>query len=203
MYAAYQHRSLVLSLAIASFALVFTTFVVFEVPGLGIAHLFYLPVAALALTGGVRRGILAGGIAVALFLAVFIPIAAYVVFRLPFRFPPEGMIVSPSLVFGFNNAVAIAGVVLLLAVLTVFQLRRRPDAPGRPVPEPWFYEDEEIAPRGLGNEFSCAVNFFDIAPFIACLFVSCPPRSVLEVVPWRGAWAPKPVQPARADAGQA
>jgi diguanylate cyclase (GGDEF)-like protein len=46
---------------------VFTTFVVFEVPGLGIAHLFYLPVAALALTGGVARGILAGAIAVALF----------------------------------------------------------------------------------------------------------------------------------------
>jgi predicted signal transduction protein with EAL and GGDEF domain len=65
--AAYQHRSFVLSLAIASYALVFTTFVVFEVPGLGIAHLFYLPVAALALTGGVRRGILAGAIAVTLF----------------------------------------------------------------------------------------------------------------------------------------
>jgi diguanylate cyclase (GGDEF)-like protein len=65
--AAYQHRSLVLSLAIASYALVFTTFVVFEVPGLGIAHLFYLPVAALALTGGVKRGVLAGAIAVALF----------------------------------------------------------------------------------------------------------------------------------------
>jgi hypothetical protein len=64
--AAYQHRSLVLSLAIASYALVFMTFVVFEVPGLGIAHLFYLPVAALALTGGVKRGILAGAIAVAL-----------------------------------------------------------------------------------------------------------------------------------------
>jgi diguanylate cyclase (GGDEF)-like protein len=56
-----------MSLAIASYALVFTTFVVFEVPGLGIAHLFYLPVAALALTGGVRRGILAGFIAVAFF----------------------------------------------------------------------------------------------------------------------------------------
>ena len=67
MNAAYQHRSLVLSLAIASYALVFTTFVVFEVPGLGIAHLFYLPVAALALTGRVKRGILAGAIAVALF----------------------------------------------------------------------------------------------------------------------------------------
>lgn len=85
--------------------------------------------------------------AVALFLVAFIPIAAYVVFRLPFRFPPEAMIVSPSLVFGFNNAVAIAGVVILLAVLTVFQLWRRSDAPGRPVPTPWFYEDEEVAPR--------------------------------------------------------
>lgn len=88
-----------------------------------------------------------GARAVALFLAVFIPIAAYVVFRLPFRFPPEGMIVSPSLVFGFNNAVAIAGVVILLVVLTVFQLWRRSGAPGRPVSQPWFYEHEEIAPR--------------------------------------------------------
>jgi diguanylate cyclase (GGDEF)-like protein len=65
--AAYQHRSLVLSCAIASFALVFAAFVLFEVPGLGIAHLFYLPVAALSLTGGVRRGIVAGAVAVGLF----------------------------------------------------------------------------------------------------------------------------------------
>src|SRR4029453_9199393 len=77
----------------------------------------------------------------------FIPVAGYVVFRLPFRFPPEGMMVSPSLVFGFNNAVAIAGVVILLAVSTVFQLWRRSAAPGHRVPAPWFYEDEEVAPR--------------------------------------------------------
>lgn len=88
-----------------------------------------------------------GDPAVALFLAVFIPTAAYVVFRLPFSFPPEGMIVSPSLVFGFNNAVAIAGVVILLVVSTGFQLWRRSDVPGRPIPEPWFYENEAIAPR--------------------------------------------------------
>jgi diguanylate cyclase (GGDEF)-like protein len=67
MNAAYQHRSLVMSCAIASYALVFAAFVLFEVPGLGIAHLFYLPVAALAMTGGVKRGVLAGAIAVALF----------------------------------------------------------------------------------------------------------------------------------------
>ena len=88
-----------------------------------------------------------GDRAVALFLAVFIPIAAYVVFRLPFRFPPDGMIVSPSLVFGFNNAVAIAGVVILLVVVTVFQLWRGSDDPGHRGPALWFYEDEEIAPR--------------------------------------------------------
>jgi diguanylate cyclase (GGDEF)-like protein len=65
--AAYTHRALVMSSAIAGFAIVFAAFVIFEVPGLGIAHLLYLPVAALAMTGGVRRGILAGGIAVTLF----------------------------------------------------------------------------------------------------------------------------------------
>jgi diguanylate cyclase (GGDEF)-like protein len=67
MNAAYQHRSLVLSAAIAAYAVVLAAFVLFEVPGLGIAHFFYLPVAALALTGGVRRGLLAGAIAGGLF----------------------------------------------------------------------------------------------------------------------------------------
>ncbi|MEO8290034.1 MAG: GGDEF domain-containing protein [Gaiellaceae bacterium] len=58
---------LVLSCAIAGYAIVFAAFVLFEVPGLGIAHFFYIPVAALALTGGVRRGMLAGASAGFLF----------------------------------------------------------------------------------------------------------------------------------------
>jgi diguanylate cyclase (GGDEF)-like protein len=65
--AAYNHRSFVLSCAIAGYAIVFAAFVLFEVPGLGIAHFFYLPVAAFALTGGIRRGVLAGAVAGALF----------------------------------------------------------------------------------------------------------------------------------------
>jgi diguanylate cyclase (GGDEF)-like protein len=65
--AAYSHRSFVLSCAIAAYAIVFTAFVLFEVPGLGIAHFFYLPIAAMALTGDVRRGILAGALAGVLF----------------------------------------------------------------------------------------------------------------------------------------
>ena len=67
MNAAYSHRSFVLSCAIAAYAIVFTAFVLFEVPGLGIAHFFYLPIAAMALTGDVRRGILAGALAGVLF----------------------------------------------------------------------------------------------------------------------------------------
>jgi diguanylate cyclase (GGDEF)-like protein len=57
------------SSSLAAFALIFTSLVLFEVPGLGIAHFFYLPVAALAMTGGVRRGICAGLIASGLFSA--------------------------------------------------------------------------------------------------------------------------------------
>ena len=73
MTAAYRHRFLVVGSSLASFAIIFTAFVLFEVPGLGIAHFFYLPVAAVALTGGVRRGIAAGLAAGVLFtIGVFV-----------------------------------------------------------------------------------------------------------------------------------
>jgi diguanylate cyclase (GGDEF)-like protein len=65
--AAFRHRELVISSSLAGFAIIFASLVLFEVPGLGIAHFFYLPVAALALTGGVWRGICAGLLASGLF----------------------------------------------------------------------------------------------------------------------------------------
>jgi diguanylate cyclase (GGDEF)-like protein len=65
--AAFRHRELVISSSLAGFAITFASLVLFEVPGLGIPHFFYLPVAALAMTGGVRRGICAGLLASALF----------------------------------------------------------------------------------------------------------------------------------------
>jgi uncharacterized membrane protein YecN with MAPEG domain len=80
--------------------------------------------------------------ATVLFTVLFIPIAWYAVFRLPFRFPPVGKIVSPSLVFGFNNAVAIACVVILIGFVTLFQLWRRSRAPGHPVPVQWFFHGD-------------------------------------------------------------
>jgi diguanylate cyclase (GGDEF)-like protein len=63
-----RHRPLIVACALCAFAIIFTALVLFEVPGLGIPHFFYLPVAALALTGGVRRGIFAGLLASGLFM---------------------------------------------------------------------------------------------------------------------------------------
>ena len=67
MTAAYRHRELVVGTSLAAFAIIFAALILFEVPGLGIPHFFYIPVAALALTGGMRRGICAGLLASVLF----------------------------------------------------------------------------------------------------------------------------------------
>jgi diguanylate cyclase (GGDEF)-like protein len=65
--AAYRHRELVVGSSLAAFAIIFAALILFEVPGLGIPHFFYLPIAALAMTGGVRRGMCAGLLASILF----------------------------------------------------------------------------------------------------------------------------------------
>jgi len=58
---------LLIAIAIGTYAVVFTTFVLFEVPGLGLGHFFYIPVALLALAGGTRVGLLGGAVATALY----------------------------------------------------------------------------------------------------------------------------------------
>jgi hypothetical protein len=73
-----------------------------------------------------------------LFVGLFIPIAAYAVFRLPLWSPPTGRIASSSVVFGFNNGVAIACVVALLGTATAFHLWRRSGAPDQAGPVQWF-----------------------------------------------------------------
>lgn len=78
-------------------------------------------------------------------IAIFILLAWYAVFRLPFRFPPSGALVSPSLVFGFNNALAIAGVLVLIGAVTGFRLWRRFRSPDRSAPLQWF-SPTEVAP---------------------------------------------------------
>jgi len=67
------HRRLLVGISIAAYALVFSSFILFEVPGLGLGHFFYIPVALLALAGGTTAGLLGGSLAAALYaLAIVI-----------------------------------------------------------------------------------------------------------------------------------
>jgi hypothetical protein len=59
MPAASLHRRLLIVTAIGFYGLVLMSFVLFEVPGLGLGHFFYIPVALLALACGTRVGLLA------------------------------------------------------------------------------------------------------------------------------------------------
>jgi diguanylate cyclase (GGDEF)-like protein len=61
------HQRLFLATATALYVLVFAAFVLFEVPGLGLGHFFYIPVALLALGCGTRIGLAGGFVATALY----------------------------------------------------------------------------------------------------------------------------------------
>jgi diguanylate cyclase (GGDEF)-like protein len=65
--AATSHRRLLLASSIVAFGAVFAAFVVFEVPGLGIAHFYYLPIALAAVAYGTPGGALAGAAAAGLY----------------------------------------------------------------------------------------------------------------------------------------
>ena len=65
--AATLHRRLLFAIAIVTYAVVFTSFVLFEKPGLGIGHFFYIPVALLALACGTWAGLFGGSLAAALY----------------------------------------------------------------------------------------------------------------------------------------
>jgi diguanylate cyclase (GGDEF)-like protein len=68
MPAALSQRLLLLA-APASSGLIFAAFLVYERPGLGIGHFYYLSIALAALVGGVGLGALAGGVATGLYVA--------------------------------------------------------------------------------------------------------------------------------------
>jgi diguanylate cyclase (GGDEF)-like protein len=65
--AATTRRRLLFANAIVCYALVFASVVLFEVPGLGLGHFFYIPVALVALAGGTVAGFCGGGVAAALY----------------------------------------------------------------------------------------------------------------------------------------
>jgi diguanylate cyclase (GGDEF)-like protein len=65
--AAVHRRTLLVSLSALAYGVVFCTFAVFERPGLGIGHFYYLAIVLLALAAGPQAGILGGVLATALF----------------------------------------------------------------------------------------------------------------------------------------
>jgi diguanylate cyclase (GGDEF)-like protein len=71
--AATARQRLLVAIAIVSYALVFVSVLLFEVPGLGIGHFFYIPVALLALACGTLAGFYGATLATALYaLAIII-----------------------------------------------------------------------------------------------------------------------------------
>jgi diguanylate cyclase (GGDEF)-like protein len=65
--AATLRRQLLVVTATVLYVVVFLAFVVFEVPGLGLGHFFYIPVALLALACGTRAGLAGGALATGLY----------------------------------------------------------------------------------------------------------------------------------------
>jgi diguanylate cyclase (GGDEF)-like protein len=70
--AATIQRRLVGAIALVLFAIVWIAFVLLEVPGLGLGHFFFLPVALLALAYGTRGGLLGGTLAAILYAAAIV-----------------------------------------------------------------------------------------------------------------------------------
>lgn len=67
MSAAAFHRRLLLGIALVLYATVLGAVVVFEKPGLGVGHFFYIPVALAALAGGTAGGVVGGMLGAALY----------------------------------------------------------------------------------------------------------------------------------------
>jgi diguanylate cyclase (GGDEF)-like protein len=65
--AATTHRRVLFLTALLCYGVVFTCFIAFERPGLGLGHFFYIPVALLALACGTRAGFLGGSLAAGLY----------------------------------------------------------------------------------------------------------------------------------------
>jgi diguanylate cyclase (GGDEF)-like protein len=80
MSAATYHRRLLVAIALTFFGLIFGTFLLLEVPGLGLGHFFYVPVVLLALALGLRGGFAGAALATGLYA-----LAILVTPRLPTR----------------------------------------------------------------------------------------------------------------------
>jgi diguanylate cyclase (GGDEF)-like protein len=78
--AATHHRRLLVLTALALYGLVFACFALFEMPGLGLGHFFYVPVVLIALALGLRAGLVGAVLATGLYV-----LAIVITPRLPTR----------------------------------------------------------------------------------------------------------------------
>ena len=90
MPGAHSHLRLLIGTACALYLVVFVAFVVFERPGMGLGHGFYIPIALLAVVSGPRIGAAAGATAAALYsvavtLNPFVPTIELVTVSTPIR----------------------------------------------------------------------------------------------------------------------
>ena len=69
MPAAISHRRLLIGAALVLYAVIFAAFLLFEVPGLGIGHFYYVAIAVVALASGACWGAAAGCLGAALYVA--------------------------------------------------------------------------------------------------------------------------------------
>ena len=58
-------------------------------------------------------------------IILFTALAYFILFRLPFWFPPHQQLVSASYAFGFNNSVAIAGLGVLIGIVSLYYFLER------------------------------------------------------------------------------
>jgi diguanylate cyclase (GGDEF)-like protein len=97
--AAATHRRLLILLSIALYGCVFAAFLLLEVPGLGIGHFFYIPVAMLALAAGTWAGVGGGLVAAALYVA-----AIFITPRVPTHDALTGATIIRAVTFSTSGA---------------------------------------------------------------------------------------------------
>jgi hypothetical protein len=106
-----------------------------------------------------KRGALARLSYHLLWIGLFSLIAYYVLFRVPFWFPPQQRLWSGSYAFGFNNSIAIFGTAGLVGILTLaYFFGRRREPPASPIV---FASDYGLSGRrGLAAAFALLFLFY-------------------------------------------
>ena len=101
-----------------------------------------------------------------LWVLILVPLTYYVMFRLPFRFPPGQRLMSASYAFGFNNGIAVIGLGLLLGLVTVVRLLWR-----TPSELPVTFPPEQAAGNCRATTITFTVACFLYAGLTLALFL--------------------------------